>query len=189
MCLDCWATFIPRAARILAICVAARYLSICSLTRLSPICRSSSAWASASRRLATRVVGHHAGRIPRVAPRGDLLGGGGDQPVGRILKRGSDFRLRVGGLQPLQQCDGGLFVALAAARHRQVPRDRRRTRLPGRRRIGFGQAALGLCEQPEVGRRHAVRDARRGAPGTYPASRLRPLPGRSRRSSVRRRRR
>ncbi len=37
MCLDCWATFMPRAARTLAICVAARYFSICSLTLLRPI--------------------------------------------------------------------------------------------------------------------------------------------------------
>ena len=48
MCLDACATFMPRAARTFAICVAARYASICSLTRLSPICRSNSACASAS---------------------------------------------------------------------------------------------------------------------------------------------
>ena len=163
MCLDACATFMPRAARILAICVAARYASICSLTRLSPICRSSSACASASsfsrpELSATTLDGSHGSRARR-----DLLRRGGHQPVGRILQRGSDFRLRVGGLQPLQQRHGGLFVALAAPRHRQIPGDRGRARLPGRRRIRFGQTAFGLGEQARgwPRRRRARRRRRR----------------------------
>ena len=162
MCLDVWATFMPRAARTLAICVAARYASICSLTLRQPDLAVQFGLRVGEQLLATRGVGHHAGRIPRVAPRRDLLRRGGHQPVCRILQRGRDFRLRMGGLQPLQQRHGGLFVALAATRHRQVPGDGGRARLPRRRRIRFGQSAFGLGEQPEVGRRHAVRDAGRG---------------------------
>jgi hypothetical protein len=78
----------------------------------------------------------------------------------------------MGGLQPLQQGQRGIFVALAAPCHRQKPRDGPRARLSGGRVIGFGEPAFSFGEQPKVGRGNAVRDA-----GGTGEELVRPFPG------------
>ena len=75
--------------------------------------------------LPTGVVGLDAGRIPRVAARRDLLGGGG-LPAGSAgsLSAAATFGSGWVACSHSSRAHGGVLVALAATRHRQEPRDR-----------------------------------------------------------------